>query len=126
MRPPVEVRRVYDDPMGKKTEYRVLVDRLWPRGISKDELRLDEWAKEAAPSSDLRKWYRHDPERFAEFSRRYLAELCQPAPAGAVKAIVAAAADRSSLVVLTATRAVEHSGAAVLADHLHSLLARHP
>lgn len=124
MKLPVEVRRVYDDPKGKKTEYRVLADRLWPRGISKEALRLDDWAKDAAPSSDLRKWYGHDPERFEEFSRRYRKELRQSAPAGAVKKIVEAAAKRSVLVVLTATKDVEHSGATVLADHLRSVLAR--
>jgi len=124
MKLPVEVRRVCDDPKGNATEYRVLVDRLWPRGVSKDALRLDGWAKDAAPSSDLRKWYGHDPERFEEFSRRYRTELRQSAPASAVKAIVAAAAKRSVLVVLTATKDVEHSGATVLADHLRSKVAK--
>ncbi|HET7523193.1 MAG TPA: DUF488 family protein [Acidimicrobiales bacterium] len=124
MKLPVEVRRVYDDPKGQKTEYRVLVDRLWPRGISKGGLRLDEWAKDAAPSSELRKWFGHDPELFEEFSRRYRKELRQSAPAGAVKEIVAAAAERSVLVVLTATKDVEHSGATVLAEHLRSVMAR--
>lgn len=124
MKLPVEVSRVYDDPKGKKTEYRVLVDRLWPRGISKEELRFDEWAKDAAPSGDLRKWYGHDPERFEEFSRRYRTELRQSAPADAVNAVVAAAAGRSVLVLLTATKDVEHSGAKVLADHVRSVVAR--
>ena len=124
MKLPVEVRRVYDDHKGKKTEYRVLVDRLWPRGIAKEVLRLDEWAKDVAPSGDLRKWYGHDPERFEEFSRRYRKELQESGPAGAVKEIVEAAAKRAVLVLLTATKDVEHSGATVLADHLRSVMAR--
>ena len=121
---PVEVRRVYDDPRGKRTEYRVLVDRLWPRGFTKAALRIDEWAKEAAPSGELRKWYGHEPDRFAEFSRRYRRELRTPTAAEAVEELTGAAAQRSSLVLLTATKDVEHSGAVVLADHLRSVLSR--
>lgn len=70
----VRVRRIYDQPT-RKDGTRVLVDRVWPRGLSKDEARLDEWFKQVAPSTKLRKWYAHDPDRFTEFTRRYLAEL---------------------------------------------------
>lgn len=119
---PVEVHRVYDDPKGKKAEYRALVDRLWPRGVSKESVRVDEWAKDVAPSSDLRKWYGHDPERFGEFSRRYRDELRKQPATGAVKALIDAASERSTLVLLTATKDVEHSGATVLAHHLRSSL----
>lgn len=121
---PVEVRRVYDDPKGKKTEYRALVDRLWPRGVSKESVRVDEWAKDVAPSSDLRKWYGHDPERFREFSSRYRDELRKQPASGAVKALIDAAGQRAALVLLTATKDVEHSGATVLAGHLRSSLSR--
>ena len=55
--------------------YRVLIDRLWPRGVSKEKARIDEWAKELAPSSELRRWFGHEPARFEEFRRRYLVEL---------------------------------------------------
>jgi uncharacterized protein YeaO (DUF488 family) len=55
--------------------YRVLIDRLWPRGVSREQAHLDEWARELAPSTELRRWFAHDPERFAEFKRRYAAEL---------------------------------------------------
>ena len=120
----VEVRRVYDDPKGKKTEYRALVDRLWPRGMPKESLRLDEWAKDVAPSSELRKWYGHDPDRFGEFSRRYRAELREQPAAGAAKALIEAAAGRSTLVLLTATKDVERSGAAVLAGRLRSQVSK--
>ena len=66
----VRVRRVYDDP--EQTDgARVLVDRVWPRGISKDRAALDDWCKDVAPSTELRKWYGHDPERFGDFADRY-------------------------------------------------------
>ena len=64
-----EVRRIYDDG-GGTAGYRVLVDRLWPRGVKKSDAGLDEWLKDVAPSTELRRWYGHDPGRFAEFTRR--------------------------------------------------------
>src|SRR5438128_3907966 len=76
----IQVRRVYEDPEPDGGA-RVLVDRLWPRGIAKERLDLDHWAKEVAPSTELRTWYGHRPERFDEFRRRYLAELKAPAAA---------------------------------------------
>src|SRR3954447_12267871 len=69
----VQVRRVYD-PAEPEDGQRVLVDRLWPRGLSKERAQLDDWCKEIAPSNELRKWYGHDPDRYAEFARRYRAE----------------------------------------------------
>ena len=68
------LKRAYEPPE-KIDGTRILVDRLWPRGVSKAEARLDEWIKEVAPSTELRKWFGHDPERWAEFRRRYRAEL---------------------------------------------------
>jgi DNA-3-methyladenine glycosylase len=68
------IRRVYE-PASDEDGYRVLVDRLWPRGVSKVAARLDEWDKDIAPSDDLRRWYGHDPALFDEFARRYRAEL---------------------------------------------------
>lgn len=116
--PGVEIRRIYDEqPDGSR--YRVLVDRLWPRGVRKDEAALDEWAKDVAPSADLRRWYGHEPSRFDEFSRRYLAELAMP-PASAAVAHLLAVARQRPVVLVTATRDVEHSGARVLHDHLVS------
>lgn len=70
----IRVKRAYE-AASTDDGYRVLIDHIWPRGISKERARLDEWAKELAPSGDLRKWFDHDPERFAEFRRRYRAEL---------------------------------------------------
>ena len=73
----VRVRRVYEH-RATDDGTRVLVDRLWPRGLSKVTADLDEWCKDIAPSAELRKWYSHDPERFEEFQRRYLVELAEP------------------------------------------------
>jgi uncharacterized protein YeaO (DUF488 family) len=70
----VRLKRAYEPPAASDG-YRVLIDRLWPRGVKRDEARLDEWARELAPSSELRRWFGHDPARFGEFRRRYTAEL---------------------------------------------------
>jgi uncharacterized protein YeaO (DUF488 family) len=70
----IQIRRAYDPP-GRGDGYRVLVDRVWPRGVSKDDLDLDEWRKEIAPSTRLRKWFGHDPDRWKEFQQRYFVEL---------------------------------------------------
>ena len=69
-----KIKRIYESPESDDG-YRVLVDRLWPRGISKERAALDEWAKEIAPTNELRQWFNHDPEKFTEFSERYRKEL---------------------------------------------------
>jgi len=70
----IHLKRAYDEP-SENDGYRVLVDRVWPRGVSKEDADLDEWMKDAAPSPDLRKWFGHDPEKWEEFKRRYFKEL---------------------------------------------------
>ena len=110
---PIEIVRVYEDPGRRRGQHRVLVDRLWPRGLTKDAVDYDEWARDVAPSSRLRRWYGHDPERFAEFSRRYRRELVI-LPAAEVISRLREVAARQRLVLLTSTRDVERSGAAVL------------
>lgn len=97
--------------------YRVLVDRLWPRGVSKEKLKLDEWMKDVAPSPGLRKWYGHEPEKWKEFQRRYRAELGEPAAKELVQKL-AARARRGKVTLLTGARDAEHSDAAVLAAML--------
>jgi uncharacterized protein YeaO (DUF488 family) len=111
----IEVRRVYGDD---STEgYRVLVDRLWPRGLTKAEVALDEWAKDGAPSAELRRWYGHEPARFDEFARRYRDELRRQ-PAKDVVERLRTLARRRKVVLLTASRDVDRSGARVLGDVL--------
>jgi uncharacterized protein YeaO (DUF488 family) len=91
----------------------VLVDRLWPRGLSKEKAQLDEWCKQVAPSTALRQWYSHDPARFAEFGHRYRAELDEPERAEAVLHL-RTLAERRPLTLLTASKLVDISEAAVL------------
>jgi uncharacterized protein YeaO (DUF488 family) len=107
----LRVQRVYDHD--DKADYRVLVDRLWPRGISRVAAALDEWLKEIAPSTELRRWYGHDVWRFEEFARRYRAELRQQPASQALDHLLQLASTRAVSLV-TATRDVEHSGAQVL------------
>lgn len=110
----VEIRRVYEnDPGGGM--HRVLVDRLWPRGIAKADAPFDEWAKVVAPSTELRRWYGHDPARFDEFARRYRDELAL-SPANDGVARLRLLAEKEGVVLVTATRDVEHSAAEVLFD----------
>ncbi|HEX4661229.1 MAG TPA: DUF488 family protein [Streptosporangiaceae bacterium] len=114
----VRVRRVYDQPSPDDGQ-RLLVDRLWPRGLSKADAHLDEWVKAVAPSDDLRRWYAHDPARFAEFRRRYADELREPEHAAGLTHLEGAA-DRGTITLLTATKDAAHSEAAVLAEMLRA------
>ena len=104
-KPDVRVRRVYDQP-SPQDGTRVLVDRVWPRGLTKSRAQLGEWCKQVAPSTALRKWYGHDPERFEEFRRRYRAELEEPERAKALQHLRELAKGRT-LTLLTATRRPE-------------------
>ena len=95
----------------------MLVDRVWPRGLRKTAAHLDDWAKDVAPSRELRMWYRHDPAKFGEFRRRYTAELAQPGPQAALGRLRALAA-KGPVTLLSATRDIGISQAAVLAQLL--------
>lgn len=112
------LHRVYESSVPRG--YRVLVDRLWPRGVAQADARLDEWLKDVAPSTDLRRWYGHDVGRFEEFAARYRAELGEPPALGAVRHLLELSTVEP-VVLLTATRDLSHSGAHVLFDHLGSL-----
>ncbi|MEO8528979.1 MAG: DUF488 family protein [Pseudolysinimonas sp.] len=110
----VKVGRAYDQ-RARGDGHRVLVDRLWPRGLSKEKADLDEWCKQVAPSTELRTWYHHDPERFAEFRKRYRVELEEPERAHVLDHL-RALARRGNLTLITATKHAEISEAAVLVD----------
>ena len=112
----VAVRRVYDEPLSQDGS-RVLVDRLWRRGLRKEHAQLAQWDRDVAPSNELREWYGHDPSKFAEFRRRYLAELAEPGRRAALEKLRALALN-GPVTLLTATRDVDHSQAAVLAELL--------
>jgi len=109
----VRIKRAYE-PASDEDGQRVLVDRLWPRGISKDKARLDHWLKEVAPSAELRKWFDHKPERWPEFKRRYREEL----DANPALAELRAFAGRGRLTLVYGARDEAHNDAVVLAELL--------
>lgn len=110
----VQVRRAYDAPESSDGT-RVLVDRLWPRGLSKEKAQLDDWCKQVSPSTELRKWYAHDPDKFDEFADRYRAELDDTERAEALDGLRKHAA-AGTLTLLTAAKRSDISEATVLAD----------
>lgn len=118
----IAIKRAYDPPVASDG-VRVLVDRLWPRGLRKDAAHFDQWRKDLSPSTELRQFYGHRPERFAEFSRRYLAELRNKDAAAAVAELIDLN-QRRSITLLTASRDLAGSEAAVLAKHLQRIAKR--
>ena len=112
---PVQLGRVYDQSTAGA---RVLVDRLWPRGLTKQAARLDDWCRDVAPSTELRRWYGHDPALLQEFSRRYRDELQAPERARALDSLWTWR-HAGGLVLLTATKDLDLSHAALLADLLN-------
>jgi uncharacterized protein YeaO (DUF488 family) len=109
----IRVARVYDDA-GSDDGQRVLVDRVWPRGVHKDDPRVGIWCKDVAPSKELREWYHHKPERFDEFASRYKAELRDSPALAELRKLT----KRGVVTLVTATRDVDISQAAVLAKLL--------
>lgn len=109
----VILERAYDDSQHAGT--RVLVDRIWPRGVSKQHLNLDDWAKELAPSTALRKWFDHDPARWEEFKARYFAELEQNTDAWQP---LVSLAENARLVLIFGARDREHNNAVALREFL--------
>jgi uncharacterized protein YeaO (DUF488 family) len=110
----VRVKRVYSSP-APDDGFRVLVDRIWPRGISKADAALDLWLKDVAPSTELRQWFGHDPERMTEFTARYTAELDTNPAATELRALVAS---HERITLVYSARDERHNHAAVLADYL--------
>lgn len=114
----IRIKRAYaaaEDADG----WRVLVDRLWPRGRSKADLRLDAWRKDLAPTDELRKWFGHDPARWEEFRRRYRAELEDGA--GAVRNFLAEAREHPLVTLVYGAKDAEHNQAVVLKEYLEGL-----
>ena len=117
--PHVQVKRIYEAPDGADGT-RVLVDRLWPRGISKERAALDEWCKQIAPSTELRKWYSHDPAKWEDFQTRYEGELHDNPDQSAAFNELEHLHNDGRLTLLIASKVVEHSEAQVLAQLLNS------
>jgi uncharacterized protein YeaO (DUF488 family) len=110
----IRLKRAYE-PAASSDGYRVLIDRLWPRGVSSSQARLDEWERELSPSAELRQWFGHKPSRFEEFRRRYIEELRQQRPR--LKQLRRRARD-GTLTLVYAARDSEHNDAVVLAGVL--------
>jgi uncharacterized protein YeaO (DUF488 family) len=118
----IRIKRIYDPPARSDGE-RILVDRLWPRGIKRDDAELDAWLKDVAPSAALRRWFGHDPQKWTEFKRRYIAELTHNPAAAELRKAVAAS---KSVTLLFAAKDNLHNNAAVLRDFLRSKNAMDP
>ena len=111
----IKIKRVYE-PSAPQDGLRVLVDRVWPRGLSKEQVKADLWLKEIAPSTALRKWFNHDPSLWTDFKRRYFAELDQTPQE--VQRLLAASADHETLTLLYSAKDETHNQAAALREYL--------
>jgi uncharacterized protein YeaO (DUF488 family) len=118
----LQMKRAYDPP-SSRDGYRVLIDRLWPRGVAKEELKLDDWLKDLAPSAELRRWFGHDPAKWSEFQKRYRAELATGSARGKLHDLAERALDEPVTLVYSA-KDEEHNDAVVLKKLLDSEMKR--
>ena len=114
----IHIKRIYEDASAKDG-YRILVDRIWPRGVSKEDAKLEEWNKDLAPSTELRKWFDHDPDKFKEFSKKYKKELEQQEED--LKYLVDKAKNQT-VTLLYGAKDTEHNQAVVLKEVLEGLV----
>lgn len=117
---PIKLKRAYGK-VAKADGCRILVERLWPRGVSKEDAKIDEWLKEITPSTKLRKWFHHDPERWDEFRKQYEAEL--ESADEVVTSLVERLRKRKTLTFVYAAKDEEHNSAIVLKEYIEGLLA---
>jgi uncharacterized protein YeaO (DUF488 family) len=113
----VLVKRVYESP-STADGVRVLVDRLWPRGLTKEQAAVKLWLRDVAPSNELRQWFHANPESYSEFRKRYLKELASPSAAAAVEKLYELAEKKNKLTLLYASRSEDQNNATVLKDLL--------
>jgi len=116
----IALKRAYEPP-AERDGQRILVDRVWPRGLTKDDLRLDEWYRDLAPSTELRRWFGHDPDRWDEFRKRYTAELRSPQVRERIERL-AALAKRGKVTLVFGARDQEHNQAVVLRDYVQRMI----
>ncbi len=114
---PYHIKRIYDE-LSDNDGYRVLVDRVWPRGVSKERAHLDAWIKELAPSTDLRKWFAHDPTKYPEFRQRYFSELNANPEVRSLITELNQRAKSETVTLLYSAKDEEHNQAVVLKDYL--------
>lgn len=116
--PEINIKRIYE-PVEKTDGYRVLVDRLWPRGVSKESAHIELWMKEVAPSAELRKWFNHDPEKWKEFHRKYTIELTASA---VVKELIGIVQTQKRITLLYSAHDETHNQAVVLQQFIEARL----
>jgi uncharacterized protein YeaO (DUF488 family) len=116
----LKVKRAYDKPEFADGK-RILIDRLWPRGVSKAEAGIDEWLKDLGPSTELRKWFGHDPEKWEEFRKRYIKELSAPDKARLVEDI-ARNAGHTNVTLIYSAKDTEHSDVKVLEELITNIM----
>ncbi|HRQ50964.1 MAG TPA: DUF488 domain-containing protein [Agriterribacter sp.] len=114
---PVQIKRVYE-PFASTDGFRVLVDRIWPRGVKKEAAHADVWLKEIAPSTALRKWFNHEPGKWPEFTRKYIAELKR---SGAVEQLLDIMRDHKNVTLLYSAHDEQHNQALVLQEFIKTL-----
>ena len=114
----IRLKRVYDKP-AKSDGHRVLIDRLWPRGVKKNQARIDQWLKDIAPSTSLRKWFKHDPRKWKEFKKKYAAELEDRHEQ--VEKLVREARKRT-VTLLFSAKDIEHNNAVALKEYIEQLM----
>lgn len=112
----IKLQRVYDFKENPEKGYSILVDRLWPRGLKKESLKFDAWLKEAGPSNELRKWFRHDPERWNDFKKKYKKELTENMDL--MQEIKSLEKKHKTIILLFAAKDQEHNQAWVLKEFL--------
>jgi uncharacterized protein YeaO (DUF488 family) len=118
----LQIKRIYEPP-DKSDGFRILVDRLWPRGVKKEEAQVDLWMKEAGPTTELRKWFNHEPEKWLEFSRKYKAELKHlDTGSEVVKELIAAVKKNKKVTLLYGAKDEAHNQALVLQGYLKARL----
>jgi uncharacterized protein YeaO (DUF488 family) len=110
----IRTKRIYEDP-AKSDGRRILVDRLWPRGVSKEKAKIEYWAKEISPSNELRRWYQHDPDKWSEFRRRYFKELAQNVDGVAE---LRAELGKGTITFVFSSRETELNNASALVEYL--------
>ena len=115
----LKMKRIYEPPT-EKDGFRILVDRLWPRGVKKEVAQLDAWLKDSAPSPDLRKWFDHDPEKFNAFKERYEEELLSNPPTAAAVAEILKQLEETDVTLVYAARDPEINHVVVLRDFVES------
>lgn len=115
----IQLKRVYDVP-SREDGFRILIDRLWPRGVSKEKAHVEDWIKDIGPSHDLRKWFQHDPDKFVSFKRKYLHELKSGDQREALKKLKQIVRTHDVVTLVFATRETKHNHAVVLKELIDS------